>query len=286
MQGSTNTERALFASVQSSVRHGRRMFPTRRDYERAAIDTGLVQDADALWQDARLAASAARHWQGTGQPGCLFDRLLAREADDSRWPTVVLPELSPGAIRTVEQTLADAVAEPTCDLVSLLFPVATSVEEVRRIATLLSESPSFEVFETREESGHVIVAVRARLNSDGLVAWAMAFGPFDDWPATRRGPALDLVMRVKPKPAGIFHKLNQDPNVAHLADIRIDQDEEAFERLYQGSKKATRDVLGTETGLLGAARTTFSFPAATWDADGPSGLPVGRLEATRHPDEA
>jgi hypothetical protein len=278
----TCSDPSQFAHVSKSVSYGRRSFPTREDYEEAAVKAGLAT-AGETWTNPELAAAAARHWHTTGQTGCLFARLLSGEADDARWPTVVLDDASPATAAEIAKATREAGEADGCDLISFVIPTLTDIRGAREIVVALAETEGFDIFESREVDGHVIVAVRAAL-PDGLTAWAISFGPLPEWPATRRGPMFELVLRVKPKPDRIFHKLNQDPKVAHLADINLDRDDEHLERLYSRSKRATEDVLGAHADKLSAARATFSFPTDGWDALGPSGLPERELEPTQHPD--
>lgn len=93
----------------------------------------------------------------------------------------------------------------------------------------------------------------------------MAFGLFAAWPRTRRGPVLELAIRVKPKPHDLFYKLNDDPAAAHLADTQFGADLESMERLFERTARTTRDVLGHDPDHLTAAKATFSFQEDEWD---------------------
>lgn len=109
------------------------------------------------------------------------------------------------------------------------------------------------------------MALRLDISSEGALSWIMAFGPFANWPETRRAPLLEFAIRVKPKPAALFHKLNQDPGAAHLADSDPRLTESQMEKVFDRTERTTRDVLGGPPDFRSAAKVTFSFPSLLWD---------------------
>jgi len=257
-------------SIPLSQRYGKRTFPDRIDYVHA-----LGHDLDASASPESIAG-VARHWHATGQTGCLFARLLARTATSTEWPSAVIPEATDDALRGISTCLASSVARPEVQLVSLLFPQISTVADVKGLVGALAANTSLMFFEDRAVPQWVRVAGRYDVGN-GVLAWLMAFGPFPSWPPTRRGPVFELVVRTKPKREGIFEKLNQDPTVAHLADIDLGFDTAKTSNLFDGTERATRDVLGEEPDGLSAAKTTFSFEAELWDAAPGPGLQRGSL---------
>lgn len=260
--------------VTSSRRYGRRDFPERADYEQALRHHG---QADGIaTSPPEIVAGVARHWHTTGQTGCLFAKVLARQATPSEWPTAVVASLSADAFREIDRTLAAGVSQPEVQLVSLLFPSVVSISAVKHVVHALDANTSLAFFEDRAVPDWVRVAGRFDIG-DGVLAWVMAFGPFPSWPPTRRGPVFELVIRTKPKRDGLFEKLNQDASLAHLADIDLGYDTARTSRMFDGTVRATQDVLGGRPDGLSAAKTTFSFPVEDWDGAPGLGLSAGRL---------
>jgi hypothetical protein len=265
--GRSNRLEALFAGLGRSVSHGHRSFPARADYLRAYAGSG--GSASDPCADPDFVAAAARHWHTTGQTGCLFARRLAAISEERRWPTVVFASASSAVLarqlsESLESELAAALAAPSCEILSLLFPRIETLAELRELCELLRAHSPIEVSEQQTPEGFTIIAMRLALAPDGPLSWIMAFGPFAAWPPTRRGPFLELAIRVKPKPDHLFYKLNQDHSAAHLADSDPGLSEDQFSKLFERTEKATRDVLGTAPDERSAAKATFSFPTKQW----------------------
>lgn len=262
----------LDLTVASSVRYGRREFPARSDYESAYAELGVA--SELVWDDPARVAATMRHWHTLGQTGCLFARQLARLANSERWATAVIPGTDPDELRkrtttTVSGAIAAGISDPGCEIVSLVYPDATSVAHLKAIVGSLAQGTAITSSEDRSQDGTTIVALRLDVTGDGCLAWIMAFGPFGPfaaWPATRRGPLLELAIRTKPKPGDLFHKLNQDASAAHLADSSLPFSTDQMERIFERTEKTTRDVLGHAPDFRSAAKATFSFPSTEWDA--------------------
>lgn len=206
-----------------------------------------------------------RNWHQTGQSGCLFARLLAREVEAGQWRSLVLmaededlPQLIADAVPGALRTAMDAEA---CAILSLLFPTVTTPLQLGSVSAGLARGTPIAVTEDHSHSGWVTTAMRLDISGAGELAWIMAFGPFSEWPPTRRGPVTELTIRMKPKPPDLFHRLNQDPTAAHLADTSLPLTEDQMEAVFERTEKATRDVLGESPDFRSAARTTFSFTA-------------------------
>jgi hypothetical protein len=253
--------------VDREVRFGRRAFPTRESYERALAAAGRPGALDA---DAQVAAAVQRHWHEEGQTGCLYAKTLARRTRPWQWSALVvgvrdgdgLPVVDAGR---VERALQAAVAAPGADIVSLLFPGVRSLAGLKKLVADLASRTSISSSEIREHPGVVIISLRLPIKDTEALSWIMAFGPFAAWPPTRRGPVLEMAIRVKPKPHDLFYKLNHDPAAAHLADTQFGADLESMERLFERTAMTTRDVLGHDPDHLTAAKATFSFQEDEWD---------------------
>lgn len=263
--------RRLTGRVNRSARYGHRSFPTREDY----ADTFRPGDLGAEpWIDPIFSAAVMRDWHTRGQTGCLFARRLANVADDAHWASVVFTSLPDETLtEEMHQKLAPALqlgmSSAECEIVSLLFPLVESVAGLKVVCRALMQSSPITMSELPSPPGISIIALRLDISGDGKLSWIMAFGPFEHWPPTRRGPLLEFAIRVKPKPPNLFHKLNQDPSAAHLADSDPHLSEAGMETVFERTEKATRDVLGGNPDPRSAAKATFSFPTPEWaDGDG------------------
>lgn len=254
-------------AVGRSALHGHRRFPTRLDYERALASHLGVEEP---WDNPELVASVMRHWHATGQTGCLFARHLSRVHSQAQWPSLVVPGRNTGGLKRaianhVVPAIATAIESEQCEILSLGFPSVESIADLKTLCRLLTKQTDITAAEDRSWADAVIVALRLDITGTGQLAWIMAFGPFVSWPATRRGPVLEFVIRTKPKPACLFHRLNRDPTAAHLADARPGFDDAQMELVFARTERATRDVLGHGPDHRSAAKATFSFAPAEWD---------------------
>ena len=182
-----------------------------------------------------LGGRRGRRWSAARLAHARADRLcfragLARKLPAEVWPSAVVPQVR-GAGARVDAALATAIASPVAQLLSVLFPtvdcsdalVGLLAELAQSSETLLAEPPS-------EHRDMIVLRLRAVVTGDGVLAWVLAFGPFDFWPPTRRGPGAELLFRVKPKPERIYPRLDQDRRIAHIADTPIamaDEDADA-----------------------------------------------------------
>lgn len=262
----------LDTAVARLVAYGRRKFPNRSDYEQVA-EKQERPNAEAAWSDPSFAAAVMRHWHMTGQTGCLFARRLADVASHGQWQTAVFAgesrEELDESIRSADLILREAIESSECEIVSLLFPDVVKIDGLRAVCDLLVEHTGITIAEDCLSDGTTTVAMRLDLTGDGTLAWVMAFGPLDAWPPTRRAPVLEFAIRVKPKPSELFRELNQDPSAAHLADTDPQLSEDQMEKVFERTKLATRDVLGSTPDRRSAAKTTFSFPAGEWEMPPP-----------------
>lgn len=156
------------------------------------------------------------------------------------------------------------MASPECEIVSFLFPDVLTPAALRTVCDLLVDHTPITMTHHRAHESLVTVALRLDVTGTGVLSWIMAFGPFGSWPPTRQGPVLELAIRVKPKPDGLFHLLNQDPAAAHLADSQLTLSQHQMQTVFERTVRTTEDVLGGAPDFRSAAKATFSFPTDEW----------------------
>ncbi|GII86197.1 hypothetical protein Ssi03_41870 [Sphaerisporangium siamense] len=247
------------AGLKGAQVFGVRRFPTPADYH-AVVEASARR---GNMPRGRAAAEAQRDWHVRGQTGCQFARLVARDADSVRWDYIVA-DASPsegcsGGWAKVSNAVQDAIADRSCQIVSVLLPdVRTGAAAVDAIRGLVAVGPWWlEVDEVT--AGHLRLHLRFPIGG-GVQAWVMAFAPLDFLPATRRGPYFELAVRVKPKPEWIFHRLTPDREVAHLADVPLQMSDERWEHRWASTLRRTRMILGREPDEVSAARSTLTVP--------------------------
>jgi hypothetical protein len=234
---------------------GSHRFPTNDDYY--AI-VGALSITGVL--DEIAAVGAQRDWFQRGQTGCLFARLAANLSAES-WPYLVWGshEFDASAAVTLDAELDELALDGSVEMVSLLFPACKSIQEFRDIALGLVEVTKFWLEEIAVVDDEAVFQVRRSLSPD-LDAWVMGFGPDESFPETRQAPFYELAIRTKSKSAEIFHRLNQDRGVAHLADFPLEMPEHHWEHRWASTESRTRAILGHEPTAKSAARSTFSVP--------------------------
>ncbi len=248
-----------FSSLERDVSYGLRKFPAASQYHSSIGH--LISSADPRMAN-RVYALAQRDWHVRGQTGCMFARLAARSASTLRWDYVVVSDLraTPEACNQIIDALDCAVADRGCQVLSFLFPtVVEPLEAVEVVYFLASRGPFWlEANHISEDSLHL--HLRYPVGASGVQAWIMGFAPFPFLPNTRRSPYFELAVRVKPKPTTIFHRLNQDRGLAHLADAQIKMDPKHQEHRWQSTLRRTRMILGSEPDEISAAKSTLVVP--------------------------
>lgn len=234
---------------------GGRRYPTRSDYERWMPSGGELASAS----DEHLAR-VVHHWHASGANGCAFAQWIAKRVDETEWPVVVMRNSDPLDLLNVGETLDFLARQSPAEMVSIVLPRVVDTEGVLAASDALATIAGFRL---EDEGGVPTGFVGRRLRytlPSGETAWVMAFGPFDWMPTTRQAPLLEFALRLKPKPTQIYWKLNQDRDVAHLADFPASLKESAWDRLFDLTLEETRRVLGEPPDELSAAKQTLAIP--------------------------
>lgn len=196
-----------------------------------------------------MVTQQQRGWHRQGGNGCVFARLAARRGENAGWHAHIAQD--------PQAQLAAALRDPSCEVLSLLFPLVTTPE------ALIDLCRQFTVERAECHGELTTVSLRARVDGD-IMAWIMGFGPFDFLPATRRAPVTELVLRTKTKPGWLYAKHSHDRDVAHVADIPLQLPEACWDPLWDATHAATRKRLQKEPDVFSAARTTFTVPTRLW----------------------
>ena len=251
-----------FAALKGTQVYFLRSFPAPGQYWALAAELGRRRNSD---DRATLIALAQRDWHVRGQTGCMFVRLAARDAGNLRWHYVVSEYVgrSVSGASEVQAQVNRAVDDNEIQVVSIVLPgvrdARTAVSAIRELAA----STSFWLAKDAVDEGLLHLHLRYPVGAgrgESVEAWVMAFAPFDFVPNTRRAPYFELAVRVKEKPAWIFHRLNQDRLVAHLADVELEMSERHWEDRWRSTLRRTRMILGGEPDTVSAAKSTLAVP--------------------------
>ncbi len=256
-------------NIKRTAIFGNLKFPVREDYVTHFLENGLVKDEDEIWSNENYVNVIHRHWHGQGRNGCIFALLAARRADELGWKNYIVTEdidaIEAGDLTTiVERQIQEAIDNPNCEILSLLFSrVITDEQLVRLIVYLLSLNNIF-LEDEHVINDYITLSVRVPIQSRNILSWVMAFGPFSYFPQTRQSAITEVAIRVKPKPEIQFKRLSKDYDAAHLADLPVDYKDEVMEQTWENTLKRTRIILGGEPDHFSAAKTTFTLPNKLW----------------------
>jgi hypothetical protein len=248
--------------VRRSVIVGRFRFPSRMDYVECLIEHGLVHDECDLWQKEELVVAIQNHWHQSGQSGCVFSRYLTRDAAASGWKARVFhlhpadePDLGRAGLNAI---LDEEIASKECELLSLLFPAATTGSDLANVLGILAGLDRSVVLRPKPHGHLVDFSIRIHLAKD-MQAWVLGFGPFSFLPATRQAPVLEVVFRTKTKTQRTTER-GGDLLAVHVADVPLNVKAQQFNGLWSASVRRTGDILESVDRVFSRARVTFGLP--------------------------
>ncbi len=246
----------VFGALPKSVTYGRYRFPSIHQY----LDTINKLQEDGTNHLPSVLACAQLDWHRRGQSGCLFARLASGNAISFGWEhLVVASDNAPEVLSQLDDHMRARMSDSQSQIMSLVWPRVQTAHQAVRLLRELPKWTHFWLERDVERGGLLCLQARYPIGG-GAQAWVMAFGPFDFLPNTRRAPLFELVVRIKRKPEKIFHRLNQDYAVAHLADLPLRMSEGHWEHRWQSTMRRTRAILGDEPDEVSAAKSTISVP--------------------------
>lgn len=248
-----------------TVQYGGRKFPSSAAYREAVVAETIDSDPS---ERARHYAEAQRDWHLRGQNGCQFARLVAKDAEVMGWDYTVYDgtsqQITPEIVAELDDQVVDAIKRPETQVLSFLMPNVANARDAVQTMRLLTEHSAFWL-ERDEMTGDGQALYLRYPVEENIQAWVMAFAPFDFLPNTRRGPFFELAIRVKQKPDWLYHRLNQEPSLAHLADIPLQMSDRFWDDRFRSTLSRTRRILGGEPDQVSAAKATLVVPANRLD---------------------
>lgn len=251
-----------FASITATESYGLRRFPTPEQYHQRVAQ---LAPQHIVPQTPILYVLAQRDWHIRGQTGCMFARLAACRSASLRWEYVIADYAAgygPDYLEGVAEQVRNAAFDDQIEIVSILFPYLRKSSELEAMLRDLATHTPFWLERDEAVGGyrHLYLRYTVGTGRRPAQAWVMAFAPFHFLPSTRRSPYVELAIRVKEKPELIFHRLNQDRGVAHLADVPLVMPQQHWEHRWKNTLRRTRMILGSDPDEISAAKCTVAIP--------------------------
>ncbi|MCS5348278.1 hypothetical protein NYT34_02900 [Staphylococcus aureus] len=239
--------------LNKSKRIKNRKFSTRLDYENHL--------GTEIWSNEELVRKVHKHWHSKGQSGCVFAQSIAKKhVDCSGWKSEII---NYNNIKSLDNLIEKSIKQNGCEVLSLLLPTIVNLEKfVEILSNILKESKYLFIEKINyPNEKEVSLPFRVNINSinNPVLSWVMIFGPFESFPNTRQSPIAEICIRVKPKPKNIYSKLNQNKNIAHLADTPFFLKEEIIDKTWIATHKNTEYILGHKPNLKSAAKTSITI---------------------------
>lgn len=211
-------------------------------------------------------------WHASGNNGCVFSQIMAKRSDDKGlWEQIVLNINLQNQIEctsSVGDFLSVHEGALVPEVISFIFPSVRTIEQLGELISVIRNISSVTILESYLEGEKVGLGVRYLLRESGVEAWAVGFGPFEIFPATRQAPSTEIAFRLKPKTHTLYRELNQNPTQAHLADVDLALSDEVMGRVFNKTKERTAERLGgSEARALNkfaSAKVTFVLPLDIW----------------------
>jgi len=227
-----------------------------------------------------------KHWFINGQHGCVFAQVIAKRAEQLGWEQLVigeeLEEITHQTLFELDQAITRSTNDPACQLLSFLFPAISAPDALAVLVSRLICSDRIYIGAESLDEEFATIGLRTIVGTPDVVAWIIGFSPAASMPATRRAPCTEIIIRVKPKQAGLYERLNQDFSTAHLADVRLPAGTIIYDRLWDETIERTARILGTEPREYANAKATFRIFKDHWReaAAVRSSSPTNQLDRT------
>lgn len=236
--------------------------------------------AEELQEHPDLVLAIHQHWHSTAQQGCRFASFLSNNPLGHGWGRIVVPgagaaDWSLAAWDELGTLVQDAISNPESQALSILFPSVVSSEGLADLILHLEHRLGWTAHERAvtddPEYGHLTgLELRLPLNSE-TESWPLLLGPFEFMPITRRSPIAEVALVVKAKTFPLRStRINPDPAAAHLADMPITLDDDAFDALWASTERQKALMLDGQPEPRAKAKVTLVIPTAAW-----ARLPIG-----------
>jgi hypothetical protein len=240
-------------------------------YEEWAARSSGGKVRGAIWSYPSLAAAVQQNWlAGQRATGCHFASWLARDPEHFGWHRHTImgttANIRDFSATSIERIARSAVADPSCELVSLVFPEVRDDSNLVGLLKVLAACDGFYLESAACWGESTAVAIRYRVGRSA--AWVMCLFGGIAAPHTRRSPCVEVVIRPKVKTTEQCHPLmSQDSSACHVADTPTNFSEDKFAEWIGGTEASVKAILTPRQRQLIAARVTCVVPTELWFDD-------------------
>jgi hypothetical protein len=201
--------------------------------------------------------------------GCHFARFIAfRPRAHGQFVEVVAAKSSPARIAaSIAQRVGKLVANPKAKAAVLIFPEIKTLEELAKALLALKGRAGWQVSKSplaHPTAGEFVTVAISRLIPFGtteMPSEALVFGPFAEFPPTRRAPVVALEMYVGP-PRALDPKTQEASTKANLAHLDLNLPEAALKKMWANSAKGRLKSLGGKDDPRAKAKVSFVLSKA------------------------
>ena len=155
--------------------------------------------------------------------------------------------------------IEEHIAAQNCEILSLLFPLAVTNEDVGRVIQMFAGLDRTLLLPPQIFEERTAISIRVRLTSN-VHSWVLGFGPYSFLPLTRQAPVTELVVRTKSQKGSHCGSAIGRDVPAHVADVPLDHCRIQFDRLWHASVRRTGEILRSDDRAFARARITFAVP--------------------------
>lgn len=208
-------------------------------------------------------------WRRGTAVGCTFARLIAgRPEDFGQHVVVVASGGSPSRVAgNIARRVDDLVNDSATAAGVLLLPELTQLPDLGRVALALGNRPLWNVTTSvlaRPPTSDMIgvhIVRQIPFGKDACPSEALVFGPFKEFPPTRRVPVTAIEIYVG-EPRENDPKTGEPSTKANLAHMDVFlPTRKAFEKMWEGSSKGRAKSLGGEDNRA-KAKVSLVLPKA------------------------
>lgn len=240
-------------------------------YEEWADRVSGGQLRHGIWSDASLASAIQQNWlAGQRSTGCHFASWLARDPAHFGWRRHTVmgtsSEIQSNSMIEIERIAKSAVADDSCQLLSLVFPQVRTGEDLVGLLKTVADCEGFYLESAACWGESTAVAIRYRVGD--AAAWVMCLFGTQSAPDTRSSPCVEIVIRPKVKSVVESHPLmSQDQTACHVADTPTAFPDDKFAEWIRGTEASVKGILTPRQRQLIAARVTCVVPSELWFDD-------------------
>ena len=157
--------------------------------------------------DTQQIIQAQIDWHRKFNQGCLFATFMAtKDPKLFGWDFVCIPEkITIDSFTEINRQIAESIVNPEKQVISFLFPSITNESDLVNLIDIARKLPNWKMSsEPIDGTSFTAISLKVKLNEiddkgDQIYSWAIGFGPFNHFAATRISPHTELSLVTKSK---------------------------------------------------------------------------------------